>query len=68
MSVKKVMKKGATLHYIVGNSTFYGLLVPVEKIYRDMFNELGFKSSKILTLRKRNSKKELYEFDVIATL
>jgi hypothetical protein len=29
-----------------------------------MLNELGFSEVKVKTLRKRNSKKELFEFDV----
>jgi hypothetical protein len=66
LSVKQVMNKGSYLHYIVGNSTFYQTLVPVEKIYKDMFSEIGFSKVEIKILRKRNSKKELFEFDVIA--
>ena len=57
----------AEIHYIVGNSTFYGVLLPVERLYQDMFEELGFQNVKIETIRKRSSKKELYEFDVKGT-
>lgn len=53
-------------HYIVGNSTFYGVLLPVEKLFRDMLRDVGFERLSIETLRKRNSKKELYEFRVSA--
>ncbi len=66
LSVKKVMRSGARLHYIVGNSKFYGCLVPAEKIYQDMLTEAGFESAEVEVIRKRNSKKELYEFDVTA--
>lgn len=59
-----VMTPGAKVHYIVGNSTFYGVLVPVEVLFRDMLHEAGFEDAKISTIRKRNSKKELYEYDV----
>jgi hypothetical protein len=62
-----VMSPGGRVHYIVGNSTFYNILLPVEKIYKDMLQTLGFTEVAIKTLRKRNSKKELYEFDVTAT-
>ena len=51
-------------HYIVGNSTFYGTLLPVEEIYKAMLQEAGFNDVDITRIRKRNSKAELYEFDV----
>jgi len=56
----------AELHYVVGNSTFYGILLPTEKIYAAMLERLGFKSIACRPIRKRNSKKELVEFDVMA--
>jgi hypothetical protein len=65
-SVKKCMKPGAEVHYIVGNSKFYDFLVPVETIYADMLTKAGFIKANIEVVRKRNSKKELYEFDVTA--
>jgi hypothetical protein len=40
--------------------------VPAERVYKDMLLEAGAKSVDIITLRKRNSKKELIEFDVVA--
>lgn len=66
-ALSKVVRQGGHIHYIVGNSTFYGVLIPVERIYRDMMLEAGFSKVEIATLRKRNSKKELVEFDVSAT-
>jgi hypothetical protein len=64
--VVNVMAAGAAVHYIVGNSTFYGTLVPVERLFADMLMEAGFRDARITRIRKRNSKKELYEFDVSA--
>ena len=61
-----VLNDGATLHYIVGNSTFYNVLVPVEQVYAEMLSQLGFSNVECIPLRKRNSKKELIEFDVRA--
>lgn len=58
---------GAELHYIVGNSTFYGTLVSAEEVYAEMLRELGFKNVVCNPIRKRNSKKELVEYDVVAT-
>lgn len=62
-----ILSKGAELHYIVGNSTFYGVLVPVEKLYAEMLRATGFDNIECRAIRKRNSKKELIEFDVTAT-
>ena len=65
--LRPVIALGAELHYIVGNSTFYGTLLPVEEIYASMLESLGFQSIRCQPIRKRNSKKELIEFDVTAT-
>lgn len=61
-----VLARGAEIHYIVGNSTFYGQLVSTELYYAEMLAALGFTSVECKPIRKRNSKKELIEFDVIA--
>ncbi len=58
---------GGVVHYIVGNSSFYGVLLSVEKIYAEMLISLGFQDVACQALRKRNSKKELIEFDVTGT-
>jgi len=56
--------RGGCVHYIVGNSTFYNILVPVERLYKEMLESVGFSGVTVHTIRKRNSKKALYEFDV----
>jgi DNA modification methylase len=61
-----ILAPGAEVHYIVGNSTFYGVLLPVEQIYAAMLRRLGFGKIECRPIRKRNSKKELIEFDVTA--
>ncbi len=58
---------GGKVHYVVGNSTFYDVIVPVERLFADMLTKAGFREARITRIRKRNSKKELYEFDVSAT-
>lgn len=63
----KLLTSGSELHYIVGNSTFYGTLVSTEQIYAEMLSGLGFSGVKCQPIRKRNSKKELVEYDVVAT-
>ena len=64
--VASVMALNGTVHYIVGNSRFYDTVVPVERLFGDMLKEAGFRDVCITRIRKRNSKKELYEFDVSA--
>ena len=61
----EVLAAGAELHYIVGNSTFYGELVSTELLYAEMLQKLGFQGIECRPIRKRNSKKELVEFDVV---
>lgn len=63
-SVVSLLTTGGEVHYIVGNSTFYNVLLPVEQIYRDMLLELGLTDVSMRVLRKRNSKKELFEYEV----
>jgi len=64
--IYQLIREDGKIHYIVGNSVFYGTVVPVEKIYGDMLKEVGFRDVQITTIRKRNSKKALFEFDVSA--
>jgi DNA modification methylase len=66
LNLRKVLRKGARCHYIVGNSKFYNTIVPVEQIYAALFDYTGFSNVKVSKLRKRNSKKELFEFMVYA--
>ncbi len=66
--LRAVLKPRATIHYIVGNSIFYGELLPVERLYASILARLGFRDIHIQPLRKRNSKRDLVEFDVSATL
>jgi hypothetical protein len=63
-SLYQTLKPAARLFYIIGNSKFYNTLIPVEDIYADLMTQQGFTEVSIKTLRKRNSKKELYEFVV----
>ena len=65
-SLISVLNDGSEIHYIVGNSTFYNVLLPAEKLYAVMLERLGFDGIKCRAIRKRNSKKELFEFDVSA--
>lgn len=64
--LQSLLNYGAELHYIIGNSTFYGILVPTEQIVVDMLHRLGFSNVLQKPIRKRNSNKSLIEFDVTA--
>jgi hypothetical protein len=60
--IYKVVKKGGQVNYIVGNSKFYDVLLPVERIFAALFLDAGFTDVAVRILRKRTSKKELYEY------
>ena len=66
-SLMGVLRSGAQLHYIIGNSTFYGVLVSTEEIYANLLRAYGFNNVKIRAIRKRNSNKRLVEYAVSAT-
>jgi hypothetical protein len=63
-SLGRVLRDGANAHYIVGNSKFYDEMVHTEEIYAALMRDNGFKDVRIENIRKRNSKKELFEFVV----
>lgn len=65
-SLRSVLKPEARLHYIVGNSSFYGYFVDTDKILLDIFTQLGYKNAECTPIRKRNSKRGLLEFRVSA--
>jgi hypothetical protein len=63
----RVVRPGGIVNYIVGNSKFYEVVLPVEAIYASMFEATGFNDVQVNSIRKRTSKKELFEFVVSAT-
>jgi len=58
------LASGAKVTYIVGNSRFYDSLLETERIYAELFALNGLRNIEIRTLRKRTSKRELFEFAV----
>lgn len=60
------VRRGGTAHYVVGNSSFYGHLVPAEALYCEQLVRAGFRRAEARAIRKRNSKRELVEYHVIA--
>ena len=65
-SLRSVLVDGAYIYYLVGNSKFYDVVLEVEEIYAAIFRHNGFGQVEVERLRKRSSKKELYEFLVKA--
>ena len=66
-SAVAVVRSGGRVVYIVGNSTFFGQLVPIQDWYAALLAEAGFVDVAVRTIRKRNSNKALYEYAVSAT-
>lgn len=60
----RILNSGGQVIYIVGNSSFYGNVVPAELWYAELMEQVGFREIRIETIRKRNSNKALYEFAV----
>lgn len=65
-SLKNALAPDAQVYYIVGNSKFYDVILPTEALYAAIFESEGFQDVHIETIRKRTSKKELYEYVVSA--
>jgi hypothetical protein len=61
------VRGGGEVSYIIGNSTFYGHLVPAQDWYAALLRDAGFAGVRVTTLRKRNSKMALFEYEVTAT-
>jgi hypothetical protein len=61
-----LLKSGAAVHYIVGNSIFYGHMVPAEDYLAEQMAAVGLCDIQCEPIRKRNSKKGLVEFHVSA--
>lgn len=66
-NLREHLKKGAVLSYVVGNSNFYGVQVHTERLLEDSLKSLGFTNVGSKIVRKRHSKKELFEYCVYAT-
>lgn len=60
----EVVAPGGTVTYIVGNSKFYDVLLPSEAYFAQLFSLAGFERVEVQPLRKRTSKRELFEFAV----
>ncbi len=64
--VARVLARGGEAHYVIGNSKFFDVMVPAEKLFAALFVRHGFEQVRTRILRRRTSKKELFEFLVSA--
>ena len=62
----RAVRPGGRVVYVVGNSTFFGHEVPVHEWYADMLRALGMRDVTVRVVRKRSSKKALFEYAVSA--
>lgn len=62
----RAVRCGGNIHYIVGNSKFYDVMLPVESIYASLFSDVGFMNVIVQPIRKRTPEKELFGFLVTA--
>lgn len=65
-ALRNVLAPSAELHYIVGNSTFYGNMVDTSLLLSEAMTAAGFHSITSTVIRKRNCNKALFEYDVSA--
>lgn len=65
-SLATVLRPGGRAFFVVGNSKFYDVVVPVQDVLARQFESVGFHAVEVRTLRKRTSKKELYEYLICA--
>lgn len=65
-SLQQLLKDGAQVDYIVGNSTFFGNMVDTADLIAKSMKMLGYNNINSEIIRKRNCKKSLYEYSISA--
>jgi len=65
-SLRKVLRPGARVFYVIGNSKFYDVMLASHEIYGAIFAAHDFLNVEVKPIRKRTSKKELFEYVVSA--
>ncbi len=66
-SAAGILNPGGRAIYVVGNSSFFGEVVPVQEWYAQLLVEAGFRDVSVTVIRKRNSNRALFEYAVEAT-
>jgi hypothetical protein len=64
--VASVLARGGEAHYVIGNSKFFDSVVPAERLFVELLERCGFREARARVLRRRTSKKELFEYLVSA--
>jgi DNA modification methylase len=67
ISMLPLLKPNAKVNYIVGNSSFYGHFVETQELIAECMRQIGYDKISIHTVRRRNSKKGLLEYNVKAS-
>ena len=65
-ALSRVIAAGGDAHYVIGNSKFFEVVVPAQKLLAALFERHRFVSTQSRVLRRRTSKKELFEYLVSA--
>jgi hypothetical protein len=65
-AVAGIVAKQGELHYVIGNSKFFDVVVPAQALLAELFERHGLVSTRTRVLRRRTSKKELFEYLVSA--
>jgi DNA modification methylase len=65
-SLRSILQDKAELHYIVGNSTFFGKMVDTATLLSASMRLLGYSDIHSEIIRKRNCNKALYEYCISA--
>ena len=58
----RVLAPGGRVYYVVGNSKFYDVMLPAQEIFAALFEAQGLRDCRVTELRKRTSKRELFEY------
>lgn len=65
-NLRKRLNDGAEIHYILGNSSFYGHFVDTDSIIKEILYTLEYSNVNSQIIRKRNCNKGLFEYHISA--
>jgi hypothetical protein len=66
-SIRALLANNCQMHYIIGNSSFFGVEVDTPTIYKDILMKLDYANIEFNPIRKRNSKKNLFEYHLCSS-
>jgi hypothetical protein len=66
-SLYPLVGRGGRVVYVIGNSKFYDVVVPAERMLAEILEAARFRRAEVYELRRRSSKTELYEYLVTAS-